>query len=95
MDENLNNGKNSLDSRRTFSSGPAMVTVNHESDKDGPQAKKVSYLTLPGTQENKMPQEQRKTSSGRPLSLPSVEEEDHPSSVIIGNPKRFSIINFS
>ncbi|XP_015779126.1 PREDICTED: uncharacterized protein LOC107356968 [Acropora digitifera] len=83
MDENLNNVKNSLDSRRTFSSGPAMVTVNHESDKDGCQAKKVSYLTLPGTQENKMPQEQRKTSSGRPLSLPSVEEEDHPSSVII------------
>lgn len=95
MDENLNNVKNSLDSRRTFSSGPAMVTVNHESDKDGCQAKKVSYLTLPGTQENKMPQEQRKTSSGRPLSLPSVEEEDHPSSVIIGNPKRFSVINFS
>lgn len=82
MDENLNNVKNSLDSRRTFSSGPAMVTVNHESDKDGCQAKKVSYLTLPGTQENKMPQEQRKTSSGRPLSLPSVEEEDHPSSTM-------------
>ena len=83
MNENLNNVKNLLDSRRTFSSGPGMVTVNHDSEKDGGQATKVSYLTLPATKDHKMPQEQRKTSNGRPSPLPSVEEEDHPSSVII------------
>ena len=75
--ENSDNLKNVLDSR-----GSGMINHNQETGEDRGQTKKLSYLNLPGGQEKRVSQEQRETSSSKPL-LPSVDEEDHPSSVMI------------
>ncbi|XP_068761592.1 uncharacterized protein [Montipora capricornis] len=72
--ENSDNLKNVLDSR-----GSGMINYNQETGEDRGQTTKLSYLNLPGAQETRITQEQRETSSSKPL-LPSVDEEDHPSS---------------
>lgn len=80
--EHTENLKNLMVSKRKVSREQGLRDTFRDSVEDGGQTRKVSGCELPRRLQKRLTPDQRERSSSKP-PLPTVEEETHPSSVLI------------